>query len=383
MNIKIIRAAAALAFSTGMLLHAGLAGAADFTTSEGFAETCAQMKKSDNKAQLATDDLRVAFVVCRDTALVRQIITWATLGMKQLETEHPSNEVIAGEVFKEIDYARTRLAESRAVLESIHLGARKSLRLVPAQWSMDLNGDGKIDIWERYFFAIPKRGKQAFSAALPNNEQSHYDNQYQLDAAIKVDQSDVLWALSYHCFIEGLLAGVRAFDLDANSDIRLARPELLKQSHQLILRGINTSEAMRKSVLAETGDDEEWIGNPKQTSSVFPIELEAQDFATWGKILVEWKALWQGRHLLPVARGGLLGQFNLCQPGTGLNIEKLYLRPPPKGTMVSATGFAQFVSPQCQKVDSNHSLSTLPDMIAHARETDTGLQFLRYLYWTN
>jgi hypothetical protein len=38
----------------------------------------------------------------------------------------------------------------------------------------------------------------------------------------------VLWALSYHQFIEGLLTNVRAFDLDVKTfELTLARPALL------------------------------------------------------------------------------------------------------------------------------------------------------------
>jgi hypothetical protein len=381
---SILLAAATLAFGAGVALCPHPAHAADFTTSAGYSETCGVMKQTATPAQLHTDDERVAFVICRDTELVQQIITWATQGMKRFQGEHPSNALVVGEVFKEIDYARTQLAQSRGVLENIHLGTRKSLRLVPAQWAMDLDGDGKISIWEKYFFAIPKRSRQPFNPAMPSDEQGHYDNDYQLDAAIKVDQSDVLWALSYHYFIEGVLANVRAFDLGPNDEIRLAHPEYLKLAHQLIGRGISTSEKMRKSVLAESSNDEEWIGNPSQTSSVFPIALEAQDFATWGTILDEWNALWQGRHLLPVAHGGgLLGELNLCKPGTGLDIKKLYLQPPTGLTIFPTADKTQTFSAQCRKVDRNHPISSLPDMVAHARDRDTGMQFLRYIYWTN
>ena len=385
MKIRSIHCAAkALALCAGAAVFCGAAQAADFTTSDGYAKTCSEVAQAGTPAQLRTDDMRVAFVVCRDTGLVRQIVTWVTQGMKRIDAEKPSQEFVLGEIFKEIDYVRSQLAESRAALEKIHLGSRKSLRLVPAQWAMDLNGDGKIDTWEKYFFAIPKRSKQAFSVGMPNDQQAYYEREYQLDAAIKVDQSDVLWALSYHYFIEGVLANVRAFDLGPQSEIVLARPDLLKQAHQLIGRGIATSEKMRKSVLAETGNDEEWIGNPSQTASVFPIALDAQDFATWGAILAEWDALWQGRRLLPIGgHSGLLGEINLCPDGTGFNIKTAYLQPPPKGTIVAPKLDPQFFRAQCQKADRKHVLSTLPAMIAHARESDPGMQFLRYLYWTN
>lgn len=34
-------------------------------------------------------------------------------------------------------------------------------------------------------------------------------------------------------------------------------------------------------------------------------------------------------------------------------------------------------------IDAQHPLSTLPELIENARKSDPGMQFLRYLYWTN
>ena len=141
--------------------------------------------------------------------------------MKRLGTEKPSQQQIIGEVGKEIDYALERLAASREVLEKIHLGKRKSLRLVPSQWQLDLNGDSKTETWEKYFFAIPRRSDQPALIAMPNNEEAYYEREYRLDAAIRVDQSDVLWALSYHDFIEGLLSALRAYHVDEHFNFTL------------------------------------------------------------------------------------------------------------------------------------------------------------------
>jgi hypothetical protein len=360
------------------------ASAADFSTSEGFAAACAPGAAT---VPAANDDARIAFVICHDTALTKQIISWGTQGMKRMQASKPDQQTVMVEVIKEIDYVRDQLALTRKTLEQVHLGKRKSLRIAPAQWQMDMNGDGNIDLWEKYLFAIPKRGLQAFRFAAPSNDQAYYDKEYQLDAVIRVDQSDVLWALSYHNFIEGLLTNLRAFDLsESNHGLLLARPELLKVAHRLIGRGLALSAQLRKSVLAETGDDQEWIGNPNQASSVFPIPLDAQDFAAWGSILDELSALWQGRHLLPTTQGqrGLIAEFApLCPPGKGLNIAKVYLQPPAAGTEFSLGRGAKLSSAHCQAVDARHPLSSLQDLVEKAQKSGAGMQFLRYLYWTN
>jgi hypothetical protein len=85
-----------------------------------------------------------------------------------------------------------------------------------------------------------------------------------------------------HQFIEGLLTHVRAFDLDTQHwHLNLARPALLGRAHTLMGQGLETSDRMRHAVLAETDDEQEWIANPQQRQSVFPLVLDAEDFQTW------------------------------------------------------------------------------------------------------
>ena len=360
-------------------------GGANFVTPEGFDQACRESPTFPDR--LRTDDERVAFVICQDTTLVKQIVAWLFYGLRRLEAEHPNDQTILVEVRKEIDFVRAQLAITRGVLEKIRLGKKKSLRLVPSQWQMDLNGDGKIELWEKYFFAIPRRGKHPFQFSMPSNDPAYYDREYQLDAAIRVDQSDVLWASAYHQLIEGLLANLRAFELDrALSQVTLVQPGLLKVAHQLIGRGIRTSEQMRKSVLAESSDDEEWIGNPRQTSSVFPIPLDEEDFVIWASVLKELNALWQGRNLLPTTQGasGLLSEFApLCPSGTALNIARLYLNPPAVGSTFRMGQRSELLGAQCQRVDKQHPLSSLQDLVTKAQKAGSELRFLRYLYWTN
>ena len=367
------------------LYFAAPARAADFTTTEGYNATCnamAYLKASP--ATLADDDQRVAFVVCNDTALVKQIVTWADQGMRRLEAEKPSQQQVVDEVGKEIDYALGQLAASREVLEKIHLGTRKSLRLVPAQWQLDLNGDGKVDIWEKYFYAIPRRSTQPANFSMPSNSDAYYEREYRLDAAIRVDQSDVLWALSYHDFIEGLLNALRAYRVDEKFNFTLTHPERYSQAVDLMMQGLDNSEKTRLSVLAEKSNDEEWIASPGQTDSAFPVALDAQDFATWGKTVAELKALMQGRKLLSFPQHGTLAaQAQFCGAGYGLDLHALSQHPPAdlnEGFFTRKTGA---VNAYCRKIDARHPLSSLPAMLALSEKTGTGMHLLRYLFWVN
>lgn len=368
---------------------------ADFTTTAGFAKTCKDVAKTPD--QLKTDDERVAFVICKDTTLLKQIISWAKQGFDQLNKSGGDREsrkqTIITEVTKEIDYVRDQLAITRKVLESINLGKKKSLRLAPAKWQLDLDGDGKIATWEKYFFAIPKRGRHPFAFSTPSDDSAYYAREYNLAATIHVDQSDILWTLAYHQFIEGLLNHVRAFDLDLNSgesghevSLVLARPELLKIAHGLIGSGLQTSEKMRQLVMQETSNKGEWIGNPKQTTSVFPVPLDDEDFTTWGKVLETLDALWQGRSLLGTAdnKSGLLaGMIPVCPEGQAVNVAQIYLNPPAAGTVFTKETAKEMFSDACQLIDEQHPLSEMEKVLTQSLKTDAGMHSLRYLYWTN
>lgn len=377
----VARLGAAFSLCGAMALPA--AAAPDFTTSAGYAAACAEVARG---AVPRDDDARVAAVICRDTALVSQVVTWASQGMKRMDKQRIPKEAIMVEVRKEIDYVIGELGATRKLLAQVRLGQRKSLRLAPAQWERDIDGDGDIKLWEKYLFALPRRGHQGFRMTAPSNEQAYYDSEYKLGAVIHVDQSDILWSLSYHHFIEGMLTNLRAFELTDKFDgLILARPELLKTAHTLIGKGFLTSEKMRKEVLAETDDDEEWIGNPKQVGSVFPVPLDEADFASWGMMVKEMSALWQGRTLLPTTRGNggmLAAMAPLCPGGSGLNVARLYLNPPAPGSVYSFD-ITKLPTNSCQRIDKAHPLSPLPQMAEKAATTDTGMGFLRYLYWTN
>jgi hypothetical protein len=253
---------------------------------------------------------------------------------------------------------------------------------------VDLDGDGRIDTWEAHFFAIPRRHGGEASFAMPSNDADHYARHYAMDTVIVVDQADVLWALAYHQFIEGLLANLRAFDLNVDSfAVTLARPALLRDAHLLIGQGLAKSERLRQAVLAETDDDHEWLGHPGQTSSAFPVPLDAADFATWGQVLVQMQSLWQGRHLLPTTRSarGLLAELApVCEPGEGLDLAKLYLQPPPVGTQAKLGQLRAMGQGACRRVDAGHPLSDLPAWLERSRDGQaSGTQMLRYLYWVN
>ncbi|GAA0743601.1 hypothetical protein LRH25_06455 [Ideonella azotifigens] len=406
---KSILAAALLAATTAF---AAAPSAPDLTTPAGFQRSCAEMPVSaprpaaarqapqggqensgaalrflESADSLPNDDARLAWVICRDVDQVRDLITWGTQGMAMLDKAHPSKEQVVAEVTRKVDELREQLRRSRLQLQRVQLGKRTSLLIAPGQWQLDLNGNGQQEAWETWFFALPRPHDGASQPRLPDNDEDRYRREFDANALIRLDQSDVLWALSYHQFLEGLLTTVRAFDFDTDhGELVLSRPALLRSAHGLIAAGLATSEQLRRSVLAETDDEHEWVANPRQKSSVFPIPITAADFETWRALLQELDAVWQGRHLLPTTRGGrglLASTAPVCPAGQGLDVARLFKSPPPVGTRVGFDRMPALNNQSCRTVDATHPLSNLSTRLDRTASEAGGMAALRYLYWVN
>jgi hypothetical protein len=276
------------------------------------------------------------------------------------------------------------------VLARLKLKPDEGLLLTPAAWQVDLDSNGKLDAWERYLFAIPKRSDQPFEVNLPRNEENYYQQHFDLQASFKVDQSDVLWVLAYHQFAEGLMEIFLAHRLNLTDPkmgwLELVDAAAMARAHQRIGEGFASSAAMRRAVLAETDDNQEWIPNPRQHNSVFPLALDEQAFETWGKVMAELLPLWAGKTLLVVDEkaGGMVGQAaKLCPAGQGLNLRTFFQHPNryplrPEGWQTA-----------CQTVDAQHPVSGLAVLVNQAAErgrthpNSPEWQFVRYLYWVN
>ncbi|MDD4965158.1 MAG: hypothetical protein PHI11_14695 [Gallionella sp.] len=370
-----------------LLLPSLCLAAPDLASNEGMKHTCttlpAQAKALKSNAE------RQAFVVCHDIALLQQVIAWATKSMAQYRQNTPPDTMLNA-LRDELGYVRDQLDITRNILGRLKLKPNEGLKVTPAAWQVDLNSDGKLETWEQLFFAIPKRGEHAFNARLPSNDPAYYQQYYQLEAGFVVDQSDVLWALAYHQFAEGLMELLLAHQVNfqdaKNGLVELHDPAALQRAHQLMGAGLATSAALRRALLAETDDQQEWIPNPRQKDSVFPMTLDPQTFDTWGQVLAELQPLWAGKTLLVVdaKAGGMLGQAaKLCPSGQGLNVAFLFQHP--SRYPLSSDGMRT----ACQTVDQPLPASGLAKLINQAAERGRSntqspeWQFVRYLYWVN
>jgi hypothetical protein len=364
----------------------------DLSTDAGFRATCAALPRAP--AQLRNNQQRQAFAVCRDVELVRNVATFIEAGRLLMEKQDRANNPLVKQMLRsELTHVRDELRTVRQVLEKIRLGKGEGLLLAPASWQLDLNGDGELKPWERYFFAIPVRGKRPFRVGLPNNDPAYYETEFQLDAMVRVDQSDIAWALSYHYFAESLVETVLSYTVNTTEmgprSIELVDPAGMKRANALMVRGFRTSELMRRSVLAETDDDHEWIGNPGQHSSVFPLALDQEDFKVWGEVLAYVIPLFEGKTLLAgdAKAGGMIGGLaRTCPAGQGMNVTRFYDNPPryplEQANAQSASALL------CQPIDKAHPASGLVAYITeYARRAEgqdgTAMLFLRQLVWVN
>ena len=361
----------------------------DFMSNASMHARCKALPKTANK--LKNNQERQAFVICKDVALLQQAITW---GDRLFNSKNSRDKDWTGNDFerilrKEVSYVRDELKVSRLVLEQLKLAPNEGLMLKPNEWHWDLNSDGEIKPWEKYMFAIVKPGERAFTMNMPTNDPQYYQTHFQLDAKFRVDQSDVYWTLAYHQFFEGLLETALSYTLEKSSTsmgLKMINADGLKKAHELIGNGFATSEKMHASLMAETDDQDEWIPNPKQKNTVFPLQMDQASFDLWGQFLGEMRPLWAGKTLLRVRAnaGGMLGAAaKLCPSEQGLNVANLFLQPAPYMRDLAS------IQKACQPIDEQHPETGLVTMLEAAiargqsNPKSPEMHFVRYLYWVN
>ena len=301
----------------------------DFTSNAGLEATCASYVKA-NPRSLSKDPDRLAYAICTSLALAKDVATWLFRDAQQARWDDAGQR----------DGVRARLegylatvGRVRGALEPVR--AKKPLFVVaPGTWEVDFDGDGRVSVNERHFFWVPRRGL-AVSPMERAADEAQYRARY-ASPVVNVDQSDIHWALAYCNFLEAAMNLVLAYDLKGQGfeSIVLTQPERIRTvAYRRMLEGVRQSMKLRESLMDETDDDREWIGNPLQADTSFPLVMDAGTFATWGALLQEMQRLLQGKTLLGgnVETGGMAGvadlSMGLCEPGKGINVRDLFLKP--------------------------------------------------------
>jgi hypothetical protein len=360
----------------------------DLGTSNHFDSTCASLPSSSDS--LENNRQRQAFVVCHDVALVKIIATYSREVSKDDQLRDYFKDEFKKAMFRrKLSQIRDELRTVRQVLEQIDLKESAGILIKPSSWQLDLNGDGEVEPWEKYFFAIPKRSSAAMQFRFPGDSEDYYRKEYNLGAEIYIDQSDISWALSYHYFVESLFETVLAYTINDGAQgvqVELADASAMRRAQELIVKGLKASDHTRKLVLAEKGDMNEWIPSPLQKNSLFPVVLKSADFAVWEVLMQHLIPLFEGKTLIMsgARSGGLLGSFaRICPEGSGLNISELYRSPP-----ASLEGSDKEFEYLCQLPDESRRPSGLMSFLSKYSEridqdSTAGAGMLKYILWVN
>jgi hypothetical protein len=183
------------------------------------------------------------------------------------------------------------------------------------------------------------------------------------DLYIKFDRGDVYWLQGY-CHLLSAVADVAlAYDEQAMFDraaqlffkkVQTPYPFLAGTRHPFNVEGFNVADAVAcvhlmsfpvtdkskmadaqkhlkaaiqdsrlswKSILAETGDDHEWIPNPRQTPLFSSMNVKQEMVDRWLAMLDDLEAVIDGKKLIPFWRGDK-------GDGIGINLDKFFKDPP-------------------------------------------------------
>jgi hypothetical protein len=121
---------------------------------------------------------------------------------------------------------------------------------------------------------------------------------------------------------EGRRSLATAFDLVALiHTIRwpLVEPALMRDALADLQAGIAQDKEMWRSCMQETGDDHEWIPNPRQTGVIPGMKVTDAMVESWINMLDELEKLLQGKTLVPFWRG---------DKTLGINVHRVFTEPP-------------------------------------------------------
>ena len=359
----------------------------DFTSNAGFQKTCARYAVA-RPDSLKTDQERIAYTLCSGVELLRM----GAYGMRDERIKNLQGEEAPRLIRGLLESMLTRIRTTRGVLESVK-GAGPYLRIEPGTWIIDLDGDGMVTPVERYFFWVPRR--DVGEPPRPDQTDEYYRVFYAAPV-IKVDRSDVYWALAYCHFAESALNLVLAYDVHMGQGeplVLLRDVERVRSTaYRSLLAGLQYSRRLRESLAQETDDDFEWIHSPRQKNTSFPLVMDEQTFASWGELLGYLDSLVLGKTLLGGSTNGQVRMRDLtmgiCPPGTGINVQKLFLDPIRQPLSKDA------MRARCVKSDAATPFTGLPKLIeasfkrnapAAGRNPSMSGEWiiLRHLYWVN
>jgi len=204
-----------------------------------------------------------------------------------------------------LEQAEQELASVDADLASAGADPAISLELCPSCWEIDWNGNGRIDRRDRLLMQIEQ---DSDGRPIPEEDPRRKPT-YRFDAG------DVLWARAFVTFQRAGLNLVLAWDWSGIDPvlqrrgrkpdrvvIKLAHRDRLARTRELLLKGLEYSDASRRAYLAETDDDREWVPNPRQQSHPMPLPVDAALYETWEGVVRDLRAIVRGEEGLDLGQ---------------------------------------------------------------------------------
>ena len=362
----------------------------DFVSADGPDRTCPQFRDAQ-PGKLRGDADRVAFAICNAIDMVREVAT--RFRSFQSQDKKPDNSFV-DELRKRLERVQARIRASRIALEGVK-GAGPFFAIRPGEWAIDWDGDGTISVTEKYLLWVPKRGVDAFRAQARFASEAAYHEEQFVSPRIKVDQSDIYWAIAYCQFAEVMLNLVLSYEVNLGQgfEVRLKdAARISKVAYRNVLEGIRASGKLRESLLKETDDDDEWIPSPRQVKTSFPLLMDPQTFTTWAQLLGHMEKLFRGKTLL----GGAVSsqEFGnvrdlaggICRPSEGIDVKSLFTNP------IRLPLSEEGLKSRCVMPTPARPMTGLAKMIAESARRNAGRtpesfsgewMILRHFYWVN
>lgn len=171
-----------------------------------------------------------------------------------------------------------------------------SIELCPACWEIDWNGNGRVDRRDRLLLQIEQ---DADGRSIPEEDPRRKPT-YRFDAG------DVMWSRAFVTFQRAAIDLLLAWDWTGVDPllrrgrkpdrivIRLAHRDRFDRGRELLLKGLEYTDACRRSYLAETDDEREWVPNPRQQDHPMPLPVDAALYETWEGVVRDLRSLVRG-----------------------------------------------------------------------------------------
>ncbi|HET9986947.1 MAG TPA: hypothetical protein VFQ65_00465, partial [Kofleriaceae bacterium] len=214
-------------------------------------------------------------------------------------------------------------------LEVVAADPRFAVELCFACWSYDWNHDGAID----------RRDQQLLQIEVDPAGAQLDEHDPRRTPTFRFDVGDALWARAMVSFQRAgleLLLAYRWSDANRGANktkqpvvIHLISADRVAHARELVLAGLDFSDASRHAYLAETDDDREWVPNPHQHSHPIPLEVDDRLYETWSGVVGDVRELMAGKRGLGLRELATLISPELTKlaPDAYIDVGRMFTEP--------------------------------------------------------